>query len=79
MLSFDTPNARICKINDIIAELVKNGYLSKMEPTLKNSILFLSPYNLCPINKFIHKHFPDLKFVLVRLNRKTFPTLRYCY
>ena len=45
MLSFDTPDARICRINDIIAELVKNGYMIKMEPTLKNSILFLSSYN----------------------------------
>lgn len=79
MLSFDTPDARICRINDIIAELVKNGYMTKMEPTLKNSILFLSSYNLSPLNKFINKKFPSLKFVLVRLNRNSFPALRYCY
>lgn len=79
MLSFDTPDARICRINDIIAELVKNGYMIKMEPTLKNSILFLSSYNLSPLNKFINKKFPSLKFVLVRLNRNSFPALRYCY
>ena len=79
MLSFNTPDARVCKINDIIAELVKNGYMEKMEPTLKNSILFLSSYNLSPLNKFINKNFPTLKFVLVRLNRNSFPALRYCY
>ena len=79
MLSFDTPDARVCKINDIIAELVKNKYMEEMEPTLKNSILFLSSYNLSPLNKFIHKNFPTLKFVLVRLNRDSFPALRYCY
>ena len=79
MLSFNTPDGRTCKINDIIAELVKYGYLSAMEPVLKNSILFISAYNLCPLNKFINKTFPNLKFVLVRLNRSSYPALKYCY
>lgn len=79
MLSFDTPDRRSCKVNDIIAELLKNGYLTSIEPVLKNSILFLSPYNLSPINKFIHKNYPNLKFVLVRLNRNSYPALKYCY
>ena len=79
MLSFDTPDRRSCRINDIIAELVKQGYLSQMVPTLKNSVLFLSAYNLTPLNKFIHENFSDLKFVLVRLNRNSYPALKYCY
>ena len=79
MLSFNTPDRRSCKVNDIIANLVKNGYLLTVEPVLNNSIFFTSPYNLSPINKFIHNEFPNLKFVLVRLNRKSFPVLKYCY
>ena len=79
MLSFNTPDSRSCKVNDIIANLVKNGYLLTVEPVLNNSILFTSPYNLSPINKFIHYEFPNLKFVLVRLNQKSFPVLKYCY
>lgn len=79
MLSFNPTDGRSCRINDIIAELIKNGYMTDMLPTLKYSILFLSSYNLSPINKFIHNNFPNLKFVLVRLNRKSFPALKYCY
>ncbi len=81
MLSFNTPDKRKYSLNDIIAELLKNGYLynGNVEYVLTHSILFLSSYNLSPLQKFINSKFKDLKFVLVRLNRGTFPKLRYCY
>lgn len=81
MLSFNKPDKRKCDIDNIIADLLKNGYLyeGKLNLVLKQSMLFLSSYNLNPIQKFLHREFPDLKFVLVRLNRRSFPSLKYCY
>ena len=81
MLSFNKPDKRKYDIDNIIADLLKNGYLyeGKLNLVLKQSMLFLSSYNLNPIQKFLHKEFPDLKFVLVRLNRRSFPSLKYCY
>ena len=81
MLSFNKPDGRKYGVDNIIAELLKNGYFcdGQIVHALKNSFLFLSSYNLPSIQKFIHNSFSDLKFILVRLNRSSFPALKYCY
>ena len=79
MLSFNKPDERKYSINDVMINLIKNYMLSdiKFEFALKNSILFLSEYSVVKLQKHIHDSFPDLQFVLVRLNRHDIPKLKY--
>ena len=79
MLSYNKPDNRSFSINDVLAELLKNSFVYSAQAVLTNSILFISDKNVVPIQNFIHEHFKELKFVLVRVNRKDYPRLRYCY
>ena len=73
MLSFNKPDGRCFKLDNVIARLLKERILSDVLQPLDNTILFLSTENLVPIQKKIHELFPSFEFVLVRINQGAYP------
>lgn len=78
MLSFEHPDGRKMKVTDMVGQLALDSMFSHVKQPLKTSILFVSDKRLLTLQNHIHNKFPELKFVLVRLNRDGFPKLRYC-
>ena len=66
------------KLDSVIVHLLGKNMLIHVFNKLDSSKLFLSTEHLIPLQKEIAKEFPQLKFMIVTVNRSCFPKQRYC-
>lgn len=76
--SYDIPSKQKIYAYQIVDYLLSElCYNDKIIRPAKSTLLFLSTENLIKVQKKLNKKFPTINFVLVRLNRRYFPKIKY--